>query len=471
MWSVHNLVAPDLAVDTDEKLPIFHSLPGFLLSKHASVRILTGQVIVKLTDQAERKVAILKKRLLPVIESNRLYGGTHSALLAALGCLNLTFAVPVTSTLIRIQAENRTGFNNEQLKRAISLVKAKYDVDILKVSLPLCMEEYLRFGFKLDSFPISLYQNDQLVGFIEDNETEIVPLILLQEPKKQTLEKLAAFLKRSPESVMKSNFASVARYFIPGMVAQDSGLDIEGKERLVKLANFVESLQIPDKNGERSGPFGLKILGYLKSTISRIFLGVNDTATMATVFKIKKQEQIPAYPLELTGDMPSRVMNLLGANTEKHIWEEITVINSNYMANIAISITSTLSEKESAENNLRTVFSLYLWIDSISKKFTDEMVHVLSFLVKYISSNLLKLLNCSSRCPVQIMEDLSKAILLTLFKLLKFSMDTDASSIESSLKNINYGLVNCLNQSSWREETDHIALEILTFLLIQNGPR
>ena len=470
VWSVHHLVAPDLAVDTDEKLPICHSLPGFLLSKYASVRIVTGQVIVKLTDKAERKGAILKKRLLPVIESNRLFGGTHSALLAALGCLNPTFAVPVTSTLIRIQAQNRTGFNNEQLKRAFSLVKAKYDVDILKVSLPLCMEEYLRFGFKLDSFPISLYQKDQLVSFIEDNETEIIPLILLQEPKKQTLEKLAALLQRSPEAVMKTNFASMARYFIPGMVAEDSGLNIEGKERLVKLANFVESLQIPDKEGERSGPFTFKILSYLKSTISRIFLGVNDTATMATVFEIKRQEQIPAYPFELTADMPSRVMKLLGTNTENNIWEEITVINSNYMANIAISITSTISEKESAENNLRSVFSLYLWIDSISKKFTDGMVHLLSFLVKYISSNLLKLLNCSSRSPDENMEDLSKAILLTLFKLLKFSMETNASSIQSSLKNIIYGLVNCVNQSSWKEETDHIAVEILTYL-IQNGAR
>merc|ERR1719362_2150205 len=99
------------------------------------------------------------------------------------------------------------------------------------------------------------------------------------------------------------------------------------------------------------------------------------------------------------------------------------------------------------------------------------MIHFLSFLVKYVSCNLLKLLNHSSSSPILIMEDLSKAILLTLFKLLKFSMEIDASSIQSSLKNINYGLVNCLNQSSWKEGTSHIAVEVLKFLLIQNGCR
>ena len=471
VWSTHHLVAPDLAVDTDEKLPICHSLPGFLLSKYPSVRILTGQVIAKLADKAEKRGTILKKRLLPVIESNRLYGRTHSALLAALGSLNLSFAVPVISTLIRIQAQNRIGFDNDQLTRAISLVRLKFHVDVLKVSLPVCFEEYLRNGFKLDSFPIFLYQNDQLVGFIDDNETDIVPLILLQDPRMQTLEKLAALLKRSPEAVMKKNFASVARYFIPGIVAEDRDFNIEVKERLVKLANFVESLQIPDKEGDRTSSFFSKILSYIKSTISRIFLGVNDTAAMATVFKIKRPEQIAAYPLELSADMPSRVMKQLGKNTNSNIWEDITVINSNCMANIAIGITSTLSEKGAVENNLRSVFSLYLWIDSISEKFTDQMNHLLSFLVKYVSSNLLKLLNSSSSSAVQKMEFLSKAILLTLLKLLKFSMEIDASSIQSSIKNINYGLVNCLNQSCWKEETNNIAVEVLTFVLIQNGAR
>ncbi len=471
VWSIHRSVAPDLAVNTDEKVPICHSLPGFLLSKYPSVRILTGQVIVKLADKADRKGTILKKRLLPVIESNKLYGRTHSALLAALGSLNLSFAVPVISTLIRIQAENRIGFDNDQLTRAISLVRSKFHVDVLKVSLPVCFEEYLRNGFKLDSFPIFLYQNDQLVDFIDDNETDIVPLILFQDPRMQTLEKLAALLKRSPEAVMKKNFASVARYFIPGIAAEDRDFNIEVKERLVKLANFVESLQIPDKEGNRTGSFFSKILSYIKSTISRIFLGVNDTAAMAIVFKIKRPEQIAAYPLELSADMPSRVMKQLGKNTNSNIWEDITVINSNIMANIAIGITSTLSEKEAVENNLRSVFSLYLWIDSISEKFTDQMNHLLSFLVKYISSNLLKLLNSSSSSAVQKMEFLSKAILLTLLKLLKFSMEIDASSIQSSIKNINYGLVNCLNQSCWQEETNNIAVEVLTFVLIQNGAR
>ena len=472
-WSVHHLIAPDLAVNTDEKLPIIQSLPGFLLSKYSSVRILTGQVIVKLADKAERKGAILKKRLLPVIESNRLYGATHSALLAALGCLNLTFAVPVISTMIRIQAQNRTGFNNEQLHRAVDLVKSMFAVDVLKASLSVSMEEYLRSSLKLDSFPISLfgYQKDQLVNFIMDNESDIVPLILLQDPKMQTLEKIAALFKKSTEAVMRKNFAYAARYFLPGMVAQDGKFNIDGKDRLEKLANFVESLQIPDEKGNRSDSFVSKILSYLKATIGRIFLAVNDPAAMAEVFKIKRREHVPAYPLELTGDMPSRVMKLLGKNTETNIWEEITVINSDYMANIAIGITSTLSENESAENNLRSVFSLYLWIDSLSEKFTEEMIHFLWFLVKYVSCNLLKLLNYSSRSPVQIMEDLSKAILLTLFKLLKFSMEIDASSIQSSLKNINYGLVNCLNQSSWTEGTSHIAVEVITFLLIQNGSR
>ena len=474
VWSAHNSVAPDLAVDTDERLPICLSLPGFLLSQYSSVRALAAGVIVKLAEKTEERGALLRRRLLPVMESNNLFGDTHSALLAAMGCINITFAVPATSTLIRIQAQNRKGFNKDQLNRAIDLIKSTFEVDILKASLPVSIEEYLRFGFKLDSFPISLYgyqQTDQLVMFIEDHETEIVPLILLQEPRKKTLDKVAALFKRSPEEVMRNNFAFAARYFLPGMVAQDGNYNIEGKERCIKLANFVESIQIPDDDGDRTDSFVFRILKYLKSTIAQIFLAVNDSAAMANTFAIERQEQIPVGPLELPSDMPSRVMNLLGRNTERNIWEEITVVNSYYMAKIAISIISTLSEKESAENNLRSVFSLYLWIDSISSKFTEKMNHLLTFLIKYISNHLLKLLNISSSSQVKKMEDLSKAILLTLFKLLKFSMEIDASTIKSSLKNINYGLINCVIKSSWKEETSLIAIEILNFLLIQNGTR
>ena len=467
VWREHNTAVPAaLKLDTDMKVPVFRAIPGFLVSPHARVRLAAGRVLVNMSQRTDKKMALLRKSVEPVLEATSLHGDTHSVLLAALGRQNQTFAVPVISCLVRLHARGARGLGTEQLVRAVTLVTTHWRwsrEEFLQSALPLCVEEFLSSGLSLENFPIILFGfcSGQIKDFVQQNENVIVSLFLLQSPSAESLCLLSSWLGASSDEILKRNFHFLARYFLPAMAAQEYKFGMEGKSECANLADFISSFYGDDV-------FGSMLLKHFKSTIGLIFLAVNDSLGAAATFKIDKQEQISMFPLEIKRDVPGKVISLLEKTLNVHIWEEIAKVSPDNISKIAVYITSTLSSQNSVESNLRSLFSLYLWLDSISTSFTEELQYLLPFLAKYLSSHLLQLLNTLCKVDGPKEESMCRAILIMLNSFLKFLLEKCPEAASPLLKNLNYGLVNSVVLSNWTSTTKCLAVEVLRLLLMEN---
>ena len=473
-WTLHNQVAPALAVDSDQEVAVFQSLPGFLLSSSGEVRILASAVFAKMCWKADKKLSPFKHRIIPVIESNKSFGESYSALLGSIGSSSLSLSGVIISFLLLLNSDKSSGLSTDQLLRAVECMARQYKMDarnLLMRVLPLCLEDFLSAGHKFENFPIELFgfSSGQIDRFICEHENSLLPLILLNCPTQDCLGKLKTWLKRDEVEILKSNLPVLARYFMPGLAAKEFKIEIEGKQKCIKLGDFVAEM-LGDE-------FANSIIKNFKSTISQIYLAVNDAAGQSTFFKFKnkKKEQIQFGPLELKCDIPDKVIQLIDkvmlveVEANPNIWKVLSIANMDAVTQIAVDILSTIASEDSSD--LRSVFCFYLWLDSIQKGFCEEIRPFIPFLAKYASSLLLQRLHAACDSNHASMEDFSRSVLLLINKLVRFIMENDVSAMLPILDDLNYGLITCILKSGWKLETKCLATEVLKFLTIENKDR
>ena len=463
-WSLHNSLLPQLPRDEDEKIQIYFSLPSFLLSSYATVRIKACSIMHDFINIPEKRMKFLESMLLPVITSQMKFNQTHSVLLASLVHQDSNLSSHLLSHLILLHVRDKTSLTSDQLKRSVKII-TQASQDVLQSSLSLCLHHFIKEGHQLEQFPIGLYGFDSNHGqqdFISEYESEVVPLMLLHHPNNSCLNQLSSILNKSGEAVLKNSFDRLSRLFLPGMAAKEFNLDIEERVKCGKLADFVEE--------KFSKNFTDLIFRSFKSSIAQIFLAVNDPVAMKTSFSLKtKQEPVPSQPLELKSEVPIKIIELLEKCLKLSLWEEISDADTECVLKIVIRMVAEVSPSSSIDKNLRSIHSLFIWLKSFSSSFTQNMKILAKFIIKIISTKVLKLLQYSDAANKKT-SMLNQAVLVFMKSLVVFVVEKCSDFLQVFLVHLTSSLVNFITAST----TNHLtltAMEILNYIYLDQKHR
>ena len=260
--------------------------------------------------------------------------------------------------------------------------------------------------------------------------------------------------KRNSLDVIKDNFPHIALLFLPGLAATEFNLSFDDVENSRDLANFIER-----KIGEN---FATAIQRNLLKVLGQIYLNVNDPETLSDTFKIKKPEKFSTNPPELKAVIPCHIVDLL--DQQVNIRKELVKLNPEGFVRTTVSITSTVSQDSSLQENMRGLYSLHLWLDSLVTSYCEEMLPIVSFLSQYLSRRLLSFLHYTYS------PDFTKMSLTVLARLVQFVLDTDHSALLPVFLTVHYSLVNFLLVKR-EADSAQLAVDILENLVVINGHR
>eukprot|EP00092_Neocalanus_flemingeri_P036466 GFUD01039708.1.p1 GENE.GFUD01039708.1~~GFUD01039708.1.p1 ORF type:complete len:2472 (+),score=743.58 GFUD01039708.1:84-7418(+) len=480
IWSHHNKVAvlesPLLDIDTDEDQLIARCLPRFLASRSAYLRLTAARQLLHLASSS--LMSLLKNILFPAIrasfqvetdpacaeDTKYSLAGSASALLASLTSLSPGLSRSVVSCLISLHSSQ--DLDRSQLARAVQLVadnRQQGQKEFVSDVLAGLLMDHFQDGGKLGNFPRNLlgYGEDQLDVFVRDHEGVIVPVALLQSPTENCLTQLSMMTAKQPAELIKLSFDKLAQLFLPGMAAKEFKLELEGKGKMSLLADFIHG-KYPDDG------FMNLVLKNLPSTMQQMFLNVNDPSALKSTFQVNKVEKVASNPPELSALLPTKVVELLQQVCEDDIWQSLCKKRPDSIVKIAVTLTSNLTSSTAniAGDRLRSLHSLYLWLDSIGPSINDQMLPVLPFLAQYLSNSLLNLVTPQKNSNLSI----TKSSLIVLQKLIKIITPVDSSSLLPVLFSINYCLVSIVIKTC-PDDIISIAVDILEYLFVQNDFR
>ena len=459
VWDLHNETAPALAVDTVQQQLISRSLPGLLVCPLPAVRIAAIRLVTSHLATADTKLTVVRNSLLPVIRSDLSHGSSHSALLSVI--TRLTSNTESEALALLIKLFSRDHIDLHQLQRAARLLAGPGSQErleeLLTKFLPAILLDFVQEGLGLNKFPIVLlgFAENQFEQFVKRHESVVVSIMLYHSPTEECLKVLTKVLKkRNSLDVIKDNFPHIALLFLPGLAATEFNLSFDDVENSRDLANFIER-----KVGEN---FATAIQRNLLKVLGQIYLNVNDPETLSDTFKIKKPEKFSTNPPELKAVIPCHIVDLL--DQQVNIRKELVKLNPEGFVRTTVSITSTVSQDSSLQENMRGLHSLHLWLDSLVTSYCEEMLPIVSFLSQYLSRRLLSFLHhtCSP--------DFTKMSLTVLARLVQFVLDTDHSALLPVFLTVHYSLVNFLLVKR-EADSAQLAVDILENLVVINGHR
>lgn len=463
VWPLHNQLAPQLASDADEEL-VYQSLPAFLGSPYANIRIKVVELVALIVQKSKVKYRVFDNLILPMLNDTNALSVSY-CLLAALGHHESSLTTVLLSKLMLIQANNTSAADDAKMTRAVEMIiKGKDNEDALKSSLAYCVDQFLRDGNSIVKYPKFLYgygtDKAQFKKFIVDEEKIVVPLMLLHNPTEDCLTKLAKLLDKSPEQVIKANFALLSRYFLPGMAAKEFKTETADSKKGQVLADFVHNFC-----GRNN--FVEWIFKHFKSTISQIFLAVNDPKHLISTFEIKtSSEKVPRWPAEIDHSFPQKILALLEKTVEEPIWIKVTEADSDCVVKIIVAIASKLSNSSSVKENLRTLHSLSLWLESFSPSYKDDLQLLIPFMTRTLVSKLLNLIYFDEMKTESILQE---AVLVFLSVVVKFVVLNDVGSMKTVLISLTDALADLVTSS--RAKLSTLALQLLNFIFIQHRSR
>ena len=335
-----------------------------------------------------------------------------------------------------------------QLGRAVRLLAPG---PALPALLPAAMAEFLRQGGTLETFPrapLLGFGEDELGAFMAEYEQLLVPLLLLHSPTEHCLVGIGRQLGRTGHKILEKNINQLATFVLPGLACQQYNLEIQDKENIIALADFIAT-KLGGK--ESSGKMFESFCKRFGDIVLQIFLNVNHPAELKKAFGLTKVLKFPSDPPELSVGVPGRAVGLLG----EEVWVEVGRNKPHHLVRLAVGLS------KAGRDPLRSLHSLHLWLECLGPAL-PHLQHLNPFLATFLTRSLLSLVS-----PGQ--PQLAQACITVLDQLVRLLVPVNSSSLCPILPAINYGVVSLLLQPDCSDVSARLGRGLLQFLVLQHG--
>ena len=324
---------------------------------------------------------------------------------------------------------------------------------MIKDLLPGIFFDFLEEMCPYSEFPIHELEFKQanFSAFLTHHESLVLPLILLWEPKAETLQELGELVQIDNLILVERNLGRLLQLSIPGLAAQEFKIKVELKEKMAELGTLLKQVLGAEflPNLEKSLP----------SVIYSSFSSICEDSKLQTKLGIDCSVDIRSGPPRLNIETAEAVVQFISSRFSE-TYDFLCQRQSHGIPQIAVELCINLMGSEN-QTHLRCLFSIQSWLRNLFSSSSQTYTSTLPFLVMYLSQ---QLLNFAKRTNSL---DCKKAALVVLDTLIQQSFSKSENSLVLSLVQINSSLVNIICEDP-DSNSAQIAKRILEFLFVEN---
>ena len=324
---------------------------------------------------------------------------------------------------------------------------------MIKDLLPGIFFDFLEEMCPYSEFPIHELEFKQanFSAFLTHHESLVLPLILLWEPKAETLQELGELVQIDNLILVERNLGRLLQLSIPGLAAQEFKIKVELKEKMAELGTLLKQVLGAEflPNLEKSLP----------SVIYSSFSSICEDSKLQTKLGIDCSVDIRSGPPRLNIETAEAVVQFISSRFSE-TYDFLCQRQSHGIPQIAVELCINLMGSEN-QTHLRCLFSIQSWLRNLFSSSSQTYTSTLPFLVMYLSQQLLNFVKRTNSL------DCKKAALVVLDTLIQQSFSKSENSLVLSLVQINSSLVNIICEDP-DSNSAQIAKRILEFLFVEN---